>query len=301
MKKVIVVMGGYSSEREVSLVSGENVIKALQNIGYDVIPHDLTDGYKFAQALYEHRPDVVFNALHGNFGEDGSIQGFLDIMQIPYTHSSVEASAIGMNKALTKEIAQKVGIKVADDQIMTWQKFKDEGTKIPMPFVIKPVSEGSSVGVFIVHDPSDLTRVNYDNPEVELIIESYIPGRELTAMCLNGKSYVVTELKPKHGFYDYKNKYTNGMTEHILPADIPESVAKKCKDYAEKIHNALGCNTVSRSDFRYNENDDVVFLEINTNPGFTALSLVPEQAKYIGTSYEDLCKILVENATCKKL
>jgi len=300
-KKVLVVMGGFSSEREVSLMSGKGIVEALKDAGYNVVEHDLVNGYDFAVALDFHKPDVVFNALHGTFGEDGSIQGFLDILQIPYTHSGVNASAIGMNKQAAKEMAVSSGINVAESQKMTYKKFKENGTRIKIPYVIKPVSEGSSVGVFIIKKEEDLKNVDYHNENTEILVEKFIAGKELTCMVLNGKSYVVTELRASNDFYNYEAKYTDGFTKHILPAPIPEDVAQTVKSYSERIHAALGCNTISRSDFRYNEEDGVVFLETNTHPGFTSLSLVPEQAKYIGISYKELCKILVENAACKKI
>lgn len=301
VKKVLVVMGGFSSEREVSLVSGQGVIDALKTLNYDVTAHDLTDVNNFIDVLRQQKPDVVFNALHGNFGEDGTIQGFLDLMQIPYTHSGLKASAIGMDKFVTKEIAQSIGVKVAKSEKMTVGEFFKKGTNIPMPYVIKPVSDGSSVGVYIIHNEDDLKRVKYMDENLLVLVEQFIEGREFTAMVLDGKSYVVTELITKLDFYDYQAKYTNGMTEHVLPAKVESEVAATCLLYAENIHFALDCNMVSRSDFRYNPKDGVVFLEINTNPGLTPLSLVPEQAKYIGISYEQLCQKLVESATCRKM
>ncbi len=301
MKKVLVVKGGFSSEREVSLVSGAKIAEALRSKGYEVVEHDLTNGWAFCDALRKEKPDVVFNALHGNWGEDGEIQGFLDILQIPYTHSSMKASVLGMNKELTKEIALKNGIKTASYEKMSFKQFQKYGTKIEMPYVIKPSADGSSVGVFIVQSKEDEAKIFYEDENVELIVEKYIKGRELTVSVLNDKACAVTELKPETKFYDYKAKYTNGVTNHILPADLPGDVCKTAMDYALKIHRLLKCNTVSRSDFRYNDEDGVVFLEINTNPGMTPLSLVPEQAKFIGVSYEDLCAMLVENATCRKI
>ncbi|MDD4555896.1 MAG: D-alanine--D-alanine ligase [Alphaproteobacteria bacterium] len=301
MKKVLVVMGGYSSERDVSLVTGKAVATALKTFGYEVIEHDLQNGFDFAATLKTEKPDVVFNALHGNFGEDGSIQGFLDILQIPYTHSNTTASAIGMDKEFTKTIAKNNGIKVADSERMKVKTFLQQGTKISLPYVIKPVSEGSSVGVHIIKTTEDLKSIFFKDNTQEIMIEKFIAGRELTCMVLDEKAYVVTELVAKNEFYDYQAKYTNGVTEHLLPAKLPDDVAETIKTYAQKIHQALGCHIVSRSDFRYNDEDGVVFLEINTNPGMTPLSLVPEQAKYIGISYADLCKKLVENATCKKI
>ena len=300
MKKVLVMMGGFSSEREVSLVSGKAVCEALLKKGYDVIEHDLKDTKAFLNVLYEQKPDVVFNALHGNFGEDGEVQGLLDMLGIAYTHSGLKASVLGMNKDLTKLIAIQNGIHTAEFETMTYRDFLQNGTKIAMPYVVKPASDGSSVGVFIIYQKEDLSEVFYQNPDMLLIVEKYISGRELTVSVINDKPCAVTELKPKKGFYDYRAKYTSGVTDHILPAQLSADIYQKALDNALKMHQLLGCHTVSRSDFRYNENDGLVFLEVNTNPGMTPLSLVPEQAKFIGMSYEDLCATLVENATCRK-
>ncbi len=300
-KKVLVMMGGFSSEREVSLVSGKGVVESLTKVGYEVVPFDLKNVKEFISILEKEKPDVVFNALHGNFGEDGTIQGFLDMMQIPYTHSGLRASAIGMDKDITKQVARMNDIKVALSEKITYEEFKNNGTIISLPYVVKPVSDGSSVGVFIIKNADDLKAVQYDDDETELLIEKFIDGQEITVMVLAGKAYVVTELRPTVEFYDYKAKYTDGMTQHILPAEIPEKAAQMAMRYAEKIHKALGCNSISRSDFRYNSKDGVVLLEINTNPGLTPLSLAPEQAKYVGISYEKLCQTLVEEAKCRHL
>lgn len=298
-KKVLVMSGGFSSEREVSLVTGAGVAAALREAGYEVVAYDLRDFREFIGVLEKEKPDVVFNALHGNYGEDGTIQGFLDLMQIPYTHSGLSASAAGLRKDITREVAKSIGIKTAPAQIMSYRAFKAAAETLARPFVVKPVSDGSSVGVFIVTDAADLKNVVYHDDDILLLAEKYIPGRELTVMVLEDKAYTVTELRPKAGFYDYKAKYTDGMTEHLLPAPVSDETAEICKDYAVKIHRALGCNTVSRSDFRYNPEDGVVLLEINTNPGLTPLSLVPEQAKYAGISYKELCVKLVEGAKCR--
>lgn len=300
-KKVLVMMGGFSSEREVSLVSGEGVVNALKEKGYDVIAFDLKDPKAFVDTLNTQKPDVIFNALHGNWGEDGEIQGFLDVMQIPYTHSGLRASAIGMDKEITKKVCAANGIKVPLGEKSSYGNFKKNGTIISMPYVIKPVADGSSVGVFIIKSLEDLEIVHYEDDNTPILIEKYIDGKELTTAVLDGKALAVTELRAKVDFYDYNAKYTTGMTEHVLPADLPEGATATCLRYAEKLHKILGCNTVSRCDFRYNEKDGVVLLEINTNPGLTPLSLVPEQAKYCGISYADLCATLVENAQCRKL
>lgn len=300
-KKILILAGGFSAEREVSLVSGKGVEKALKQQGYEVVYHDLISVKNLLATLEKEKPDVVFNALHGNWGEDGEIQGFLDILQIPYTHSGLEASLIGMNKFLTKKICQSYGIKTADYELMTYEQFKNNGTELLYPYVVKPCQDGSSVGVFIVRDDNDKKQVTYDDEQRLLLVEKYIAGHELTVAVINGKACGVTELCPKVDFYDYKAKYTNGMTEHVLPANIPEDIYNQALTYAQTVHEVLNCNTVSRSDFRYNEADGVVFLEVNTNPGLTPLSLVPEQAEYIGISYEQLCAMLVENAKCRKI
>lgn len=300
-KKILVLKGGFSAEREVSLVSGSGVAEALRKCGYEVLEHDLTDGFELVRVLEKEKPDAVFNALHGNFGEDGEIQGLLDVLQVPYTHSGLKASALGMDKNLTREICLKNGIKVAKGEKMSFGQFKKQGASLRFPYVVKPVSDGSSVGVFIVKNEDDRLAVTYESDDYQILAEEFIDGKELTCMVLGGKAHVVTELRPKVEFYDYQAKYTNGLTNHVLPAEIPPEAAAVCKDYAERLHALLGCRGVSRCDFRYNSQDGVVLLEINTNPGLTPLSLVPEQARYAGVSYEELCSYLVENAWCRPL
>ena len=300
-KKVLVLMGGFSHEREVSLVSGRGVVAALKEKNYEVVEHDLQDAWKFLDVLKKEKPDVVFNALHGNWGEDGEVQGFLDMLQIPYTHSGMRSSLLGMDKDVTKYLARSCGIKVALSEKIKVKDFWNNGTMVSMPYVLKPISDGSSVGVYIIMSNKDLEQVQYADENMEIMVEKYIPGKELTVACIGGKAYVVTEIRPKLEFYDYEAKYTDGVTEHILPAEIPEEVAEKCKRWAEKLHRKLGCRTVSRIDVRYNEEDGPVLLEINTHPGMTPLSLVPEQAKYVGISYADLCEMLVTSAGCRSL
>ena len=300
-KKVLVVMGGFSAERNVSLTGGREIVKALQQEGYEVVSHDLTDAGKFVEVLLKEKPDVVFNALHGHWGEDGEIQGLLDMLQIPYTHSGLRASAIGMDKNLTKLVCRSIGIKVPDGEKISYKNFVDKGTEIAMPYVIKPVSDGSSVGVYIINDAEDLKKVKFDDENSEILIEKYIEGQELTVAVLRGKAITVTEMRPKKGFYDYQAKYTDGATDHIIPAQIPQKAFQTALKYAEKLHEALGCQTLSRSDMRYNEKDGVVLLEINTAPGMTPLSLVPEQYAHAGGTYGKLCRILVEEAACRKM
>lgn len=300
-KKVLVLMGGFSAEREVSLVTGHGAAEALRRCGYAVVEYNLTDTDALIQTLWAEKPDAVFNALHGNWGEDGEIQGLLDLLQIPYTHSGLKASAVGMDKDLTKWICCSCGIKVPVGKKTTLGALRQNGTMVAMPYVVKPVSDGSSVGVYIVRTPEDMKAIDYTDEEREILVEKYIEGKELTVSVLNGKAITVTEMRPKTGFYDYRAKYTDGMTDHIIPAEIPEAAFNTALRYAEKLHKALGCSTVSRTDMRYNEQDGIVVLEINTNPGMTPLSLVPEQFKYAGGSYEELCRILVEEARCRKI
>lgn len=301
MKKVLLIAGGFSSEREVSLTASTDIIKALKNKGYDVIYHDLTNTYRLIETIEKEKPDVVFNGLYGNFGEDGEIQGLLDMLSVPYTHSGLKTSVLSMNKDLTKYICLQNGIKTADFEKKTYKQWKNEGTFIPIPYVLKPTSDGSSVGVFIIKNKEDEQNVFYEDENRPLLIEKYINGLELTVTVFQDKPCAVTELKPKTNFYDYKAKYTNGQTTHILPARIPEDVYHVALQTALKIHRLLECHTLSRSDFRYNEKDGLVFLEINTNPGMTPLSLVPEQLRFIGISFEDLCDILVKEARCRKI
>lgn len=296
VKKVLILKGGLSAEREVSLVSADGVEQALRKLGYEVMAHDWKTPDALLKVIKEFKPDVVFNALHGNWGEDGEIQGFLDVLQIPYTHSGLRASLLGMDKSLTKIIAEQNGVPVAKGEKMTFAQFKAKGTKLDFPYVMKPAADGSSVGVFIIHNQANLAQVNYDD-EREILIEKYIAGQELTVAVLDGKALAVTELCASNEFYDYQAKYTAGMTVHKLPADIPSEVAKQAMHYAEVIHHALGCRAVSRSDFRYNPQDGVVFLEVNTNPGLTPLSLVPEQARFCGIGYEGVCEKLLASAS----
>lgn len=300
-KKVLLLYGGYSSERNVSISSKNDLKNALENNNYEVIEHNLTDTWKLIETIKKEKPDVVYNGLYGNWGEDGEIQALLDMLQIPYTHSGMKTSVLGMDKYLTRFLAKENGVKVANGEKTTFSDYLKYGTSIPYPHVIKPICEGSSVGVYIIKQKEDVEHISYDDNSTEILVEEYIEGRELTAMCLNGKSHVVTELISSTEFYNYQAKYTNNVTKHILPAEIPEEITLTCLKYAETMHKILNCNTISRCDFRYNPKDGVVFLEINTNPGMTSLSLVPEQAKYIGISYEELCDMLVKNASYRKI
>ena len=299
---IAVLMGGWSAEREVSLMSGEGVAKALESRGHTVTRVDMDRNV--AAVLAGIRPDVVFNALHGTPGEDGSVQGMLDLMQIPYTHSGMATSVIAIDKVLTKQALLPHGIPMPGGHIVRSESLY-AGDPLPRPYVLKPVNEGSSVGVAIVKADS-----NYDDPiscdavgpwQVfdELLAEPFIKGRELTTAVLGDRALGVTELQTKSGFYDYDAKYTDGLTLHICPADIPEDIAALCMDLALRAHNILSCKGASRSDFRWDDElgaAGLYLLEVNTQPGMTPLSLVPEQAAQCGISYADLVEIIVEQA-----
>lgn len=298
MKKVLVLMGGMSSEREISLLSGTNVANALTSVGYHVVIHDLTaDIDSLIKTINSERPDVVFNSLHGKYGEDGCIQGLLNMLKIPYTHSGVLASSVGMDKEMTRQIVSKNGVSVPKGQLMTKAEFlKQSPIK---PYVIKPNDEGSSVGVFIVLSDEDKENALlhwHDNRK--MLVEDYIAGRELSVAVLDGKALGVVEIVPKTGYYDFQNKYTDGATTHIIPAPIAPALYQNALTQAELAHKALGCRGVSRSDFRLDETN-LRFLEINTNPGMTKLSLVPEIAKTCANmTYEQLVSHLVKEASC---
>jgi len=296
-------MGGWSSEREVSLTSGQGVVEALRSRGWtNVTPVDMDRNV--AQVLTAIRPDVVFNALHGTPGEDGTVQGMLDLMQIPYTHSGLETSVIAIDKELTKMVLVPAGIRMPKGEVVASQSLHD-GDPMARPYVLKPVNEGSSVGVAIV-----TTESNYGNPigrDVEgpwkhferLLAEPFVKGHELTVAVLNGEALCVTELKPMVGFYDYDSKYTDGLTEHVCPAEVPDNIAQAMLDMAARAHNLLGCKGASRSDFRWDEEQGeagIYLLEVNTQPGMTPLSLVPEQARQRGIEYGELVERLIAEA-----
>jgi D-alanine-D-alanine ligase len=300
---LVVLMGGWSAEREVSLMSGQGVVEALRARGWsNVTPVDMDRNV--AQVLAGIRPDVVFNALHGTPGEDGTIQGMLDLMQIPYTHSGLETSVIAIDKELTKMVLVPAGIRMPKGEVVASESLY-AGDPMARPYVLKPVNEGSSVGVAIVTDGS-----NYGNPigrDVEgpwrhfdrLLAEPFVKGHELTVAVLNGEALCVTELKPKVGFYDYDSKYTDGLTEHVCPAEVPDNIAAAMLDMAARAHRLLGCKGASRSDFRWDEEQGeagLYLLEVNTQPGMTPLSLVPEQARQRGIDYGELVERLIAEA-----
>jgi D-alanine-D-alanine ligase len=300
--KVAVLMGGWSAEREVSLTSGAGVADACERLGHEVVRVDMDRNV--AQVLAAIRPDVVFNALHGTPGEDGTVQGMLDLMQIPYTHSGLATSVIAIDKQLTKQTLAPHAIRMPGGHVVKSESLF-LGDPLPRPYVLKPVNEGSSVGVAIITaggnygDPIGRDTAGPWQEFDELLAEPFIRGRELTTAVIGDRALAVTELKPKSGFYDYDSKYTDGMTEHVCPANIPADIAQACLDMALKAHRVLGCKGTSRSDFRWDDEKGVeglFLLEVNTQPGMTPLSLVPEQAKYLGISYDQLVQTILEDA-----
>jgi D-alanine-D-alanine ligase len=305
MKKILLLKGGLSTEREVSLSSGHECAKALRAKGYDVVEHDLVSLDGLMAALAD-KPDVVFNALHGRWAEDGTIQGVLDLAQVPYTHSGLLASALAMDKPVARAVFKGRDLPIAEGGVF---KRADvlAGRAIALPFVMKPANEGSSVGVKIVLEKSDLEALAREPwPfDEEVLVETYIPGRELTVavMGFNGeaKALGVLEIRPNNGFYDYTAKYTDGKAIHLCPAPIDSAAYAEAMRVALEAHRALGCRGVSRADIRYDdtrgEPGRVVLLEVNTQPGMTPLSLVPEIAAATGIAFPELCAWLVEHAT----
>jgi D-alanine-D-alanine ligase len=295
---IAVLKGGLSSEREVSLNSGKACADALRSKGYEVTEVDV--GHDIAEVLTKLKPDVAFNALHGTYGEDGCIQGVLEFLRIPYTHSGVTASAVAMDKPLSKRLFETVGIPCAKSiETDGWKLL--EGEVMPRPYVIKPLADGSSVDVFIVMDGDPYPPEPLKDKKDEMwMVEQYIPGAELTVGVFGTEALGVIEVRPKEGFYDYRNKYTAGMTEYIIPAPVDEAIRFAVKEYAVKAHRTLGCRGVTRSDFRFDNTEGgdgkIYILEINTHPGMTGTSLVPKMAGYAGTTFEDLVERLVKEA-----
>ena len=307
VKKVLVLMGGFSSEKEVSLVSGRTAAEALGQINsYHVETIDVTrevDG-QIRASFGGQGPDVVFNALHGPFGEDGKIQGLLEMMGLPYTHSGVLSSALCMDKARAKEVMAANGLPVPEGRVITAKDLKD-GHPMPLPYVIKPIDEGSTFGVVIIKDedaPAPKPEL-LDDPVYrgQAIVEAYIPGHELTTALLGDRALAVTEIQA--AFYDYEAKYSANAAPHVIPADIPQEVTDACLDYARKAAKLLGCRGLSRVDYRWDPSRGVkglFILEVNTQPGMTPTSLSAEQAAYKGISFGELVQWMVEDASCQR-
>ena len=296
--RVAVLMGGLSVEREVSLSSGRECANALRVAGYEVV--ELDAGHDLPARLAEIKPDVCFNALHGRWGEDGAVQGLLEWLRMPYTHSGVLASALAMDKARAKEVYAAAGLPVMPSLLVA-RDLVEAGHVLPPPYVVKPNNEGSSVGVYIVRSGSNAPRLAATMPDL-VMVESYAPGRELTTTVMGERVLGVTDIITD-GWYDYDAKYKTGGSRHELPANVPADIAAACLDYALRAHRALGCRGLSRTDFRWDETRGLaglVLLETNTQPGMTPTSLAPEQARHAGLSFPDLCDWIVRDASCNR-
>jgi len=305
MTKIAVLLGGRSAEREVSLVSGRGCAGALREEGFEVVEIDPSASDLAAQ-INAAKPDVVFNALHGRWGEDGCVQGLLELLRIPYTHSGVLASALAMHKQRAKDVYAAAGLPVAKSIVVERKAAAREHLMEP-PYVVKPVNEGSSVGVFIIRkgDNRPPEALGSDKWELSnlMMVEEFVPGRELTVAVMGSTALAVTEITTNLEFYDYEAKYAAGGSTHTLPAKIPAAVAEEAMRLSERAHAALGCRGVSRTDFRYDDTGGkhrLVVLETNTQPGMTPTSLVPEQAALKGLSYRALCRWIVEDASCDR-
>ena len=300
---VAVLMGGWSSEREVSLTSGAEVVKALANAGHDVRPIRVERRLDELLRQLEPRPAVVFNALHGRYGEDGCVQGILECLGIPYTHSGVLASALAMDKPAAKDLFAAAGIPCPAHRILVRDEYRCADLE-PLPVVVKPANEGSSVGVRIVRAPGDMRDADAgDWPFGDrIMVEEFVPGRELTVCVMGDRALGVTEIRPRTGFYDYAAKYTAGGSDHLLPAPVHDEIYQAAMDHAVRAHRVLGCRGVSRADFRYDDTGGepgrLYLLEVNTQPGMTPLSLVPEAAAHAGIGFEELVCWMVEHAAC---
>ncbi len=299
LPKVAVLMGGPSAEREVSLSSGQECAAALTGEGYEVVEIDA--GADLVARLQAVQPDVVFNALHGRWGEDGCVQGILEWMGLPYSHSGVLASALAMDKERTKEIYRAAGLPVAES-VLAGKAEVEAGHVLAPPYVVKPYNEGSSVGVYLVSEAANSPpKLSDDMPET-VMVEAFVPGRELTTTVMGDRALAVTDILTD-GWYDYDAKYKEGGSRHVCPAELPEEITAACLDYALRAHDALGCRGVSRTDFRWDDSkgiDGLILLETNTQPGMTPTSLSPEQAQAVGVSFGQLCAWMVEDASCNR-
>lgn len=298
-KHVAVVMGGWSPERDISLISGDGCAIALEASDYQVSRIDA--GRSLAEQLQAVKPDVIFNALHGVGGEDGVVQGVFELLEIPYTHSGVMASALAMDKIQAKKIFAEAGLSVAPDMKI----FGGDISSHPMspPYVVKPTNQGSSVGIEIVKDAAQDIPAILKNSEWSLMVEAFVPGRELSCAVWKGKPSEVMEIRASNDFYDFDAKYTEGGSTHIVPADIPDDIRAAVQAQTLTAHNALGCKGVTRTDFRFDEKDNgygLIILELNTQPGMTPLSLVPEIVACEGVSYAELVSWMVEDASCQR-
>ena len=297
--RVAVLLGGTSAEREVSLSSGRECATALRAAGYEVVEVDC--GPDLAVRLAEIKPDVAFNALHGRWGEDGCVQGILEWMRIPYTHSGVLASALAMDKQRTKDVYRSIGLPVVASVIADKAAVEADHL-LPLPYVVKPYNEGSSVGVYIVPEGANRPPKLAATMPAQVMVEAFVPGRELTCAVLGDRPLTVTDILTD-GWYDYDAKYKPGGSRHVVPAEVPAEIFDACMDYALRAHHGLGCRGLSRTDFRWDEGKGLaglIVLETNTQPGMTPTSLAPEQAAHCGITFPDLCAWLVEDASCDR-
>ena len=298
VSKVAVLMGGLSAEREVSLSSGRECAKALREAGYQVIEVDA--GHDLGLRLSDIKPDVVFNALHGRWGEDGCVQGLLEWLGLPFTHSGVLASALAMDKEKAKAAYVAAGLPVVASRLASREEV-EAGHVLAPPYVVKPNNEGSSVGVYIVHPGSNAPRLAATMPDM-VMVEAYAPGRELTTTVMGDRALCVTDIITE-GWYDYDAKYKTGGSRHVVPAQLPQEITDACMEYALRAHRALGCRGVSRTDFRWDEARGLaglILLETNTQPGMTPTSLAPEQAAHCGVTFPELVRWMVEDASCNR-
>ncbi|MDR1266821.1 MAG: D-alanine--D-alanine ligase [Holosporales bacterium] len=298
-RRAALLIGGTSSEREISLISGAACLSALRALGCEVESFDPKEK-GWISALETFAPDVVFNALHGTPGEDGTVQGVLELLRVPYTHSGVLASAVAMDKELSKALFREVGIPTPKGQVLSWQELLSKDP-LPRPFILKPIREGSSVGVSIVDQATDLRSLQtHWTFGSRLLIEEYIPGRELTVCVLEDRSLGVTELVSRRAFYDYEAKYTEGVTEHCIDPPLPDGVRQQAMHYALQAHQSLKCRGATRVDMRYDPSaptpKGLYVLEVNTQPGMTPTSLLPEQARHAGLSFQELVLWMLERA-----
>ncbi len=304
MTTVAVLYGGISAEREVSLSTGRQVVAALREAGYEVVPVEVGHDLGATIAALTPKPDAVFNALHGRFGEDGAIQGVLDWLDIPYTHSGVRASAMAMDKVAAKAIFAAAGLPVARGMLVDMASL-EAADPMPRPYVVKPANEGSSVGVHILHCGDNRRAEIARNWQfgAQALVEEFVAGRELTVAVMGDRALAVTEIVASHSFYDYESKYADGGSRHVIPARVHASAYERAMTVAVAAHRALGCRGASRADFRYDdtagEPGRLVLLEVNTQPGLTPTSLLPEQAAHLGMSFPKLCAWMVENAACR--
>lgn len=304
-KKIAVLFGGTSKEREISLRTGSAIIEALKRREYNVVGIDVNDGFELVARLKSEKPEGVLIALHGKYGEDGCVQGLLEMLRIPYTGAGVMASSVGMDKVITNHVARELGIVCPEEMVFDFSNGANcsavDKLSFGPPVIVKPSREGSTINMTIVHEKAALADAikKAIESDTKVIVQKYIKGKEITVGILNGRVLPALEIAPKSGFYDYTSKYTKGMTEYIVPARIEKNVAERIQGASEMLYKALECEGTARADYIVTEDNKAYFLEINTIPGMTELSLVPKAAKHIGIGFDDVCEQLLEGARLK--